>query len=95
MADSNRDVDQLIALTQKLWGSDEQALELEVDPIIENSLNNLALVGRIWAERALNRNAVKNTVQCSWNSRHGLRISDLDNNVFLFHFAAVEDVKRI
>ena len=36
------DVEQLILMTDNLWGLEDKALDLEVDPSIEHKLNNFA-----------------------------------------------------
>ena len=94
-ANQENEVDQLIQMTKRLMGNDGQGIELEEDEDIVASLNNLTLVGKIQADRIVNKGAVGNIIQRAWNPRLGVTISDLEDNIFLFKFKSEADVKRI
>jgi len=68
---------------------------LEEDEKIVRALNELTLVGKIVANRVINKNAVRNTILRSWNPKFGVTISDLNENIFLFKFKLEIDMRRI
>ncbi|KAJ1394180.1 Zinc finger, CCHC-type [Sesbania bispinosa] len=53
------------------------------------------LVGRIVAEKTLNRNVVKEIVSKAWDVKDEVKISDLGPNIYLFTFSEVEKVKKV
>ncbi|KAJ1382435.1 Zinc knuckle CX2CX4HX4C [Sesbania bispinosa] len=74
--------------------------EIELDMSEEASKEAVArakttLVGRIVADKALNRNVVKDIVTKAWNMQEDLKIADMGPNTYLFTFARVDQVKRI
>ncbi|KAJ8450614.1 hypothetical protein Cgig2_020251 [Carnegiea gigantea] len=61
-------------------GGREQTLELDVDEDLEMTLNQLILVGRVLADRIVNKNGVKSMLQRAWNLRIGVAIADITEN---------------
>jgi len=88
-------LENLVQLTQRLWQASGDGLELEEVAEIVRALNELTLVGKIVADRVLNKHAVRNTIIRSWNPKFGVTISDLDDNIFLFKFKSEIDLRRI
>ena len=89
-ANQENEVDQLIQMTKRLMGNGGQGIELEEDKDIVVPLNNLTLVGKIQADKIVNKGAVRNIIQHAWNPRSGVTISDMEDNIFLFKFKKVK-----
>jgi len=99
MAVSNFDgvpnVDQLVQITQNLWEHQVEGIDLEEDEEIVRFLNSLAFVGKILVDRVVTKNAVRSVLQCSWDPRLRVTITNLEDNFFLFKFNSEEDIRRV
>ena len=58
-------------------------------------LYNIGLLGKLLADRSINKNAVKAIILKAWRTSRGVQIVDLRENVFLFIFACEGDKRRI
>ncbi|KAJ1414334.1 Zinc finger, CCHC-type [Sesbania bispinosa] len=82
------------------WCGAEEGEELELETL--NNGNNegvlvarRTLVGRVIAEKTLNRLAVKEIVSKAWNVNDEIKISDLGPNVYLFTFTEADSARKI
>lgn len=57
--------------------------------------NKYTLVGRVLAEKILNRGAVKAIISKAWGNPEGLKISDQGPNLYLFVFTKEEEMQEI
>ena len=55
----------------------------------------LGLVGKIWTDRHINANAFMATMKMVWQPKHGVDISNLGENVFVFQFHHWRDKQRV
>ena len=55
----------------------------------------MGLVGKILANKVINKNAVKAILLKAWTTAKGVQIVDLSDNICLFKFAAEGDRKRV
>ncbi|KAI8020470.1 hypothetical protein LOK49_LG04G00467 [Camellia lanceoleosa] len=53
------------------------------------------LVGKILAPKNLNKQAVANIIHSAWKTRASVRISPWNENVYLFQFDDLEDLRRV
>lgn len=53
------------------------------------------LIGRIVADKVLNKNAVRNMIAKAWGLSKGLGIQDMGENCFRFSFDRDEDCRRV
>ncbi|KAJ1399804.1 hypothetical protein SESBI_30028 [Sesbania bispinosa] len=87
---------------------DEEALSCNQDPSLEDpeiileedaeealKIARQTLVGRILADKNLNRSAVKEILSKAWNIEEELSIMDLGPNVFLFGFTDSKMVSKV
>jgi len=87
-------VEVLTVDTSKLKCSGK-SLKLKASEKAAEDLSNIGLVGKLLADRIINKNAVKAIILKAWRTAKGIQIVDLRENVFLFKFAYEEDNKRI
>ncbi|KAJ1394662.1 Zinc knuckle CX2CX4HX4C [Sesbania bispinosa] len=75
---------------------EEIALELSDEGNMQAiNLEKRTLIGRIIADKVLNKNAVKEIVSKAWNLQEELKIVDMGPNIYLFTISAVSSVKKI
>ncbi|KAK7849162.1 hypothetical protein CFP56_003436 [Quercus suber] len=70
-------------------------MKLKANEKIVELLYNIGLVGKLLANRNINKNAVKAIILKAWRTFKGVQFVDLRENVFLFKFACEGDRKRI
>ena len=58
-------------------------------------LFNTGLVGKLLADRSVNKNVVRAIILKAWRTNRGVKIIDLKKNIFLFKFAIKGDRRRI
>ncbi|KAK9291439.1 hypothetical protein L1049_019387 [Liquidambar formosana] len=93
MVSPAEDMDELISHTAHLC-CDEVSLDLLPNSDLAGMANNLALVGKIIADRLVNIHAFRIVITKAWSVKDGLSISALAPNTFLFEFPNVFDRKR-
>uniref|UniRef100_A0A803MKN4 CCHC-type domain-containing protein n=1 Tax=Chenopodium quinoa TaxID=63459 RepID=A0A803MKN4_CHEQI len=72
------------------------AIEWDVDGEDDDDARvELALVGKIWTDRNINSNAFIATMKSVWQPRHGVDITSIDKNLFLFQFYHWRDKNRV
>ena len=94
MSHQNEMVKALSAETSKLKCS-SKPMKLKANEKIVEVLYNIGLVGKLLANRNINKNAVKAIILKAWRTSKGVQIVDLRENVFMFKFACEGDRKRI
>lgn len=52
----------------------------------EEERMELGLVGKVWTKRNINSNAFMATMKNVWQPTHGLDISSIGGNMFVFQF---------
>lgn len=73
----------------------EVTVELEPETTFNEGCGDSMLVGKILAEKVLNRGAVKSIITKAWGNLDGLKISDLGPNRFLFFFSKEEEKQEV
>lgn len=58
-------------------------------------LRNRTLIGRLVAERMVNKNTVKTMIHKAWSLQKGLSIVEVNGYTFKFCFEHVEDCERV
>ena len=58
-------------------------------------LFNTGLVGKLLADRSVNKNVVRAIILKAWRTNRGVKIIYLKKNIFLFKFAIKGDRRRI
>ena len=94
MSQQNELVEALSAEASKLKCS-SISLKLKANEKVVEELFNTGLVGKLLADRNINKNVVKAIILKVWRTSKGVQIVDLRENVFLFKFAYEGDRKRI
>ncbi|XP_030955941.1 uncharacterized protein LOC115978054 [Quercus lobata] len=72
-----------------------KAVKLKASEKAVEELFNTGLVGKLLADRNINKNAVKAIILKVWRTSKGVQIVDLKENIFVFKFACEGDKKRI
>ncbi|XP_050263948.1 uncharacterized protein LOC126708186 [Quercus robur] len=72
-----------------------KAVKLKASEKAVEELFNTGLVGKLLADRNINKNAVKAIILKAWRTSKGVQIVDLKENIFVFKFACEGDKKRI
>ena len=72
-----------------------KAVKLKASKKAIEELFNIGLVGKLLADRNINKNAVKAIILKVWRTSKGVQIVDLKENIFVFKFACEGDKKRI
>nr|POE94975.1 uncharacterized protein CFP56_51131 [Quercus suber] len=72
-----------------------KAVKLKASEKAVEELFNTGLVGKLQADRNINKNAVKAIILKVWRTSKGVQIVDLKENIFLFKFACEGDKRRI
>ena len=72
-----------------------KAVMLKASKKAIEELFNIGLVGKLLADRNINKNAVKAIILKVWRTSKGVQIVDLKENIFVFKFACEGDKKRI
>ncbi|XP_057444444.1 uncharacterized protein LOC130736658 [Lotus japonicus] len=70
-------------------------LELEVDEVGGLQLAQRTLVGKVLAEKPLNKIAIKDVLTKAWATEDEVKISDMGLNIFMFNFKDKEGAKKI
>jgi hypothetical protein len=53
------------------------------------------LIGRIWTAKRVNKEAFKVVLTRVWRTVKGVRFKELDDNIWLFEFEEVDDMRRV
>lgn len=61
----------------------------------EEARVELGLVGRIWTKRRINANAFMETIKAVWQPNHGVEISSMGDNTFVFQFHHWRDKNKV
>lgn len=72
-----------------------RCLDIDWEDDSGENVKSRTLVGRIVAEKALNRNTAKAMIVKAWNMQKGLSILEVSENHFRFSFDKEEDCVRI
>ena len=72
-----------------------KAVKLKASEKAVEELFNTGLVGKLLANRNINKNAVKAIILKVWRTSKGVQIVDLKEKNFVFKFACEGDKKRI
>ena len=67
----------------------------EEDGDDEDARLELGLVGKIWIKRIINANAFMTTIKNIWQPTHGISISSIGENTFVFQFHNWRDKMRV
>ena len=94
MSQQDELVEALNAETNKIIVSGK-SLKLKASEKAVEELYNTGLVGKLLADKSINKNAVKAIILKAWRTSRGLQIVDLRENIFLFKFACEGDKRRI
>ncbi|XP_030970072.1 uncharacterized protein At4g02000-like [Quercus lobata] len=94
MSQQDELVEALNAETNKIRVSGK-SLKLKASEKAVEELYNTGLVGKLLADRSINKNAVKAIILKAWRTSRGVQIVDLRENIFLFKFACEGDKRRI
>lgn len=87
--DANRQIGELTINNQK---PNEEVIEWNED---EEARIELGLVGETWTKRSININAFMTTIKKVWQPIHGLDISSLGENKYVFQFHHWRDKLRV
>ena len=87
-------VDSLVSETANLQ-SPSKSIKLKANDKAVSIMYNLGLVGKILADKVINKNAVKAILLKALTTAKGVQIVDLSDNIYLFKFAAEGDRKRV
>ncbi|KAJ4848634.1 hypothetical protein Tsubulata_011332 [Turnera subulata] len=69
---------------------------VEEEPDTELNLSaTLCLVAWLWTERSFNARAFMNTMKQVWRPVHGVEVSQIDRNLFVFQFFHWRDKQRV
>lgn len=93
MSQQDELVEALNAETNKLRFSGK-SLKLKASEKVVEELYNTGLVGKLLANRSINKNAVKAIILKAWRTSRGVWIVDLGENLFLFKFACEGDKRK-
>ncbi|XP_042939552.1 uncharacterized protein LOC122274592 [Carya illinoinensis] len=86
------DIEALISQTEALsW----QDLQLKTTPEAAKSSSEKILVGRLVADRPLNKFAIHSCIKASWKFVQNFLIEDMDVNKFIFTFRTPQDKLRV
>lgn len=82
--------------TNILQNPNDDAIEWkEDDGEDEEARIELGLVGKIWTKRSINATAFMNTIKKAWQLTHGLDISSIGENTYVFQFHHWRDKLRV
>ncbi|KAK9284051.1 hypothetical protein L1049_012311 [Liquidambar formosana] len=84
MGSTTEDISLLISQTE-VFNCTVDVLELALDVAFALDSSNLLLVGKLLSNRGINKNALR-SISRAWNILHGLTITELNPNIFLFGF---------
>ena len=70
-------------------------IRLKASEKVVVELFNTRLVGKLLADRSVNKNVVRAIILKAWRNSRGVKIIDLKENIFLFKFASEGDRRRI
>ena len=87
-------VDSLVSETAKLQ-STSKSIKLKANDKAINIMYNLGLVGKILADKAINKNVVKAILLKAWSMAKGVQIVDLSDNIYLFKFVVEGDRRKV
>ena len=82
------------AETEKLC-CPSKPIRLKANEMVVVELFNTGLVGKLLADRSVNKNVVRAIILKAWRTNRGVQIIDLKENIFLFKFAIKGDRRRI
>ncbi|KAK9270271.1 hypothetical protein L1049_025848 [Liquidambar formosana] len=88
------EISRLISQTTTLCCFDE-IHDLEPDPSLSSSSVSPMLVGKLVADKVINKNSVRSIIMGAWNLANHLSITFLAPNTFLFGFSNEDDCSRI
>ena len=94
MAESNETLDDLLNSSFSLTNLDH-SIQLETSTLAAKSVETLGLAGKIIADRAISRNKVKAVLLKVWRLAKGVSITPKGENLFLFHFLAEGDRRKV
>ncbi|KAL2925171.1 hypothetical protein RDABS01_019750 [Bienertia sinuspersici] len=76
--------------------TDEEAIDWEVDETADEEARlELSLAGKIWTNRIINANAFIATMSRVWNPKHGIEISNIAKNLYVFQFHHWKDKEMV
>uniref|UniRef100_A0A803MIE9 CCHC-type domain-containing protein n=1 Tax=Chenopodium quinoa TaxID=63459 RepID=A0A803MIE9_CHEQI len=79
-----------------LNNSSEEAVEwIEGDEEEKEARVELGLVGKLWTDCTINTNAFMSTIKNVWQPKHGLEISNIGKNTYVFQFHHWRDKQRV
>ncbi|KAF7835731.1 reverse transcriptase [Senna tora] len=70
-------------------------VELLWDEDVDRCAANYTLIGKVLAEKVLNRNAVVSMIRKGWNVKDGVNIGEVGNNSFIFTFENKEVYNKV
>lgn len=86
------DMDSLILQTKALSWHD---LNLQPAPETTKATSDKILIGRLVADKPLNKYAIHSSIKASWNFIQNFLIEDMDINKFIFTFRTSQDKFRV
>ncbi|KAF7822884.1 TMV resistance protein N-like [Senna tora] len=76
-------------------GTTEDILDLRWEVEAFKCANGCSLVGRLFAEKQINKNTAFSMIKKGWNLKDEVSIMEVGTNLFLFSFANEDDYRRI
>ncbi|KAL2930751.1 Leukocyte antigen CD37 [Bienertia sinuspersici] len=61
----------------------------------EEARIQLSLVGKMWTERHINANAFMSTMRNIWQPKHGVEITNIGKNTYVFQFFHWRDKAKV
>ncbi|KAF7820590.1 cysteine desulfurase mitochondrial-like [Senna tora] len=76
---------------------DEEVLVVYGEDEVINGRENdvFTVAGKIISSKPVNKGALENAFRNIWNQPEGLRVEEVDSNMFLFHFMNEKDMTRV
>lgn len=76
-------------------GDDKDGLDFDWNDPVGSHVRDRTLVGRLVADKFINRNTIKSMIMKAWDFLKGLEIVDANDSVFYFNFERDEDCARV
>ncbi|XP_041016155.1 uncharacterized protein LOC121258677 [Juglans microcarpa x Juglans regia] len=90
--------EELSELWSKFSLTEEERYEIVItDHDIDNNMKRgrLCLVGKVIADKKINKDAFKNTLLKVWKACVGVKIHEVGDNLYVFEFQTEEDLNKI
>ena len=91
-------VDELEDLCGKISLTEEERIRIKVDEFEVSDARIVVgkcLVGKVWADKIVNKEAFKSVLSTIWRTAWGVKFKDFKDNVWLFEFSDQIDKRRV